>query len=354
MINKIILTNFQSHSESELILNPGINAIIGSSDSGKTAILRALHWAIYNRPSGEAFISHWARDSKEKQTDTCQVYIEKGKDCIIRYRTPGSLNGYKINDQTLEAIKTDVPTDVREFFNISEVNLQKQMDAPFLLSESPGEIARFFNRIIKLDEIDACLSAADKKKRDCAHDMKATEAEREKLGKELEKYGYIEDVMPLLDRARKIQLKIERIHTESEQVGTLYQKWAKHRYTVNIYAETVYIEGKLQDAEAISTEIHTAEAKLKVLSDSLQTWQQYDEEREAFRALLDVEQPIERAAKLYAKIEDLSGVLNLYTISVNNYRYYCEQIEKADARIPHYEKELPDVCPTCGAPMKKE
>jgi len=36
-------------------------------------------------------------------------------------------------------------------FNFDSVNIQKQMDAPFLLSESAGEVARFFNSTIWLE-----------------------------------------------------------------------------------------------------------------------------------------------------------------------------------------------------------
>ncbi|MFR9297315.1 MAG: AAA family ATPase, partial [Aedoeadaptatus pacaensis] len=43
-IEKIILVNFQSHVYSELSLSRGVNVIVGPSDSGKTAIMRALRW----------------------------------------------------------------------------------------------------------------------------------------------------------------------------------------------------------------------------------------------------------------------------------------------------------------------
>ena len=42
MIKKISIKNIQSYRETELELSKGINAIVGSSNNGKTAILRAL------------------------------------------------------------------------------------------------------------------------------------------------------------------------------------------------------------------------------------------------------------------------------------------------------------------------
>ena len=55
-IDKIILENFQSHKYSELEFVEGLNAIIGSTDSGKTAIFRAIKWALYNEPQGDYFV----------------------------------------------------------------------------------------------------------------------------------------------------------------------------------------------------------------------------------------------------------------------------------------------------------
>lgn len=53
---KIILVNFQSHTYSELSLSKGVNVIVGPSDSGKTAIMRALRWNMFNDPSGVEFV----------------------------------------------------------------------------------------------------------------------------------------------------------------------------------------------------------------------------------------------------------------------------------------------------------
>ena len=59
MIKKIQIQNFQSHKETTLKLDPGVNIIVGTTDSGKTSILRALRWVIWNRPSGDDFRSWW-------------------------------------------------------------------------------------------------------------------------------------------------------------------------------------------------------------------------------------------------------------------------------------------------------
>lgn len=52
MIKSIELKNIQSHENTRLDFDKGINVIVGSSNNGKSAILRGLYWARYNRPLG--------------------------------------------------------------------------------------------------------------------------------------------------------------------------------------------------------------------------------------------------------------------------------------------------------------
>jgi len=165
LIQSVKLTHFQSHENTLINLHPGVNSIIGSSNSGKTSVLRGLLWVIYNRPSGQAFISHWNQTKKGVPIESTEVAVTLENDTIIRGRDK-DFNGYRINDKKpLEAIRMDVPEIVSSLFNLGEVNIQKQMDAPFLLSESAGEVARFFNREIRLDLIDRILSAAERVRR---------------------------------------------------------------------------------------------------------------------------------------------------------------------------------------------
>ena len=49
-VRRITLENFQSHKHTEMEFGPELNVIVGPSDSGKSAIIRALKWVMYNEP----------------------------------------------------------------------------------------------------------------------------------------------------------------------------------------------------------------------------------------------------------------------------------------------------------------
>ena len=64
MIKNLHIKNFQSHEDTFLEFHPSVNIIIGSSDSVKTAIIRALRKVVWNRPSGDSLRSHWGGESR--------------------------------------------------------------------------------------------------------------------------------------------------------------------------------------------------------------------------------------------------------------------------------------------------
>jgi len=125
MIQTIQINNFQSHKHTYLTLDPGVNIIVGPSDSGKTAILRALRWLVWNRPTGEAFRSSWGGET----------LVEITLDDFILQRSKDKENIYKIvNDNEVKLLKafgTEVPEEVSKILNLDDSNLQQQMDAPF-------------------------------------------------------------------------------------------------------------------------------------------------------------------------------------------------------------------------------
>ena len=109
MIEKLQIKNFQSHKDSTLEFSPGVNVIVGSSDSGKSAIIRGLRWLAYGKPRGDSMRSWWGGDI----TITVQL-----SDCEIT-RKKGSTNTYFLNkgQNTTEfnAIGHEVPQEIGDF-----------------------------------------------------------------------------------------------------------------------------------------------------------------------------------------------------------------------------------------------
>lgn len=149
MLKAITIRDFQAHRKLTVPLSDTVTTIVGPSDVGKSAIIRALRWVAFNRPVGTAFIRDGA--------DRAEVTVECDGHEIVRGKGKGG-NHYIIDGLALGALGNDVPTRVQEILSLSEENFQAQHDAPFWFSETAGEVSRRLNAIVQLDIMDCVLA----------------------------------------------------------------------------------------------------------------------------------------------------------------------------------------------------
>lgn len=225
MIKKIILHNFQSHAHSEIDFSEGITSIVGESDNGKTAILRAFQWVWKNRPSGMDFVSHWATTTNTignvLLSDTCYVTVvfKEGK-YVTREKNEKGFNGYHIGDyidgefvqkESFGKIGVSVPFPVVDLFNMEDVNIQNQHDSMFLLSDTGQDVARFFNKLIKLDKADTALSISESRKRSAKKLVTEIEEEIQETQEALNKLDWVESAEKMVEKINLSSSKAEKV-----------------------------------------------------------------------------------------------------------------------------------------------
>lgn len=208
MITSLNIQNFQSHKKTSLEFDAGVNVVIGTSDSGKSAVLRALNWVVNNRPAGDAFRSSWGG---ETSVAVDGVVRTKGK----------TENSYSIMGEKLKAFGQDVPAEVREALTFSDLNIQRQMDAPFLLSDSPGEIARVLNQIGNLDVIDRALSNVESAKRKAKSGLNFAEQNLQARQNSLKKYEYLDAIESKLKELKKREKGLREMEARERTLNSL-------------------------------------------------------------------------------------------------------------------------------------
>lgn len=212
MIEKIEIHNFQSHKATVMDLDAKVNTLQGNSDCGKSAVLRALHWLIFN-PAGDYFISDWARKGKT-QTAPCEVIVNANGHKIVRRRDK-DFNGYYLDDEMFEATRNTVPKKISDILNLGEVNVQRQLDPPFLLSMSAGEVSRYINSLVNLTRIDMWTSAANSRERKLRQDADAAFERVENARKKVESYSF-------LPRLEELSDTIDSLASHRSEVDALY------------------------------------------------------------------------------------------------------------------------------------
>ena len=195
MLERIQLRNFQCHEDLRIVFDPQVTTIVGPSDVGKSAVLRALRWVAENRPSGDAFV----RDGES----TCSVSLWLNDRKVTRRKGKGT-NEILLDKQVFKAFGADVPEPIADLLNTGDVNFQAQHDSPFWFSLTAGQVSRELNSVINLDMIDKTLSGVASSLRKaravedvCRDRLDETQKQIEELDwvpMMVEEYGILEDL----------------------------------------------------------------------------------------------------------------------------------------------------------------
>lgn len=228
MIESIHIHNFQCHKDLSLYL--GRSTILqGDSNHGKTAVLRALYWVMYNEPQGTDYVSYWAYKQLKNgikfiDSEYTEVVVRVDGHTIVRHRD-NEFNGYVVDGTKYEALRGDVPAEVSSLLNLSDVSVQKQLDAPFLLSMTPGEAAQYLNKLANLEDVSGILATAKKTSMDAAAEAEQAKAEAEEAEKREKQFGWIEEVQELTNKCEAAKTETNSVRDCLEAVGATIEDY---------------------------------------------------------------------------------------------------------------------------------
>ncbi len=349
MIKGIQISNFQSHQETELEFSPGVNIVIGQSDSGKTAVLRALQWTVNNRPLGDAFRSHWGGDTVVTlETSDCRVDRFKGKHDHYLLEFPDQ----NITALEFKAFGTEPPEEIVQALGLSDINIQNQHDNAFLISNNPGEVARHFNKVANIDKIDSSLKAVESWVRKLRQDVQATEEEITRHEKHLEGFDY-------LDKMEADVEALEVLEGEKEKLGSGIGRLS------NLLTEIAQVEENIQQTSSLFPAEERVNKILELYQSKAEKVRQYEDLKDlatevyetqnqinGYQKLLEDEKPVKSVLDLYNKIKKLKQKAD--TLDSLNKQIWKTQNNIADKReqLTELEKSwhenMPTICPLCG------
>ncbi len=286
-IKSLKIVNFQSHEKTELALHPGVNVIVGESESGKTAIRRALYWLAFNRPGGESFRSWW---SNEKSKTQVSILLDNDIN-IARYRS-NSENAYSINDEVLKAVGQTVPQKVQDQLRISDINFLKQMDSPFLLSMSSGEVARYLNQIVHLDVIDVALSNISGILVREKNAIKEYDSQIAQLNTNLSEFTDLDDAENSIETIERMQERKEQLEKDASDLAKLIERILINVKEIDQIKNLSEAEIELHRLSKLNDDqfsLRTQVLQLSKLIDSIEETEKLQKSKQTFLAKLQKE-----------------------------------------------------------------
>ena len=236
-ITKLMIQNFQSHTMTELVPAPNgqLTVITGPSDTGKTVVLRALRWLLFNEPQGSDFIRVGASMAR------VTLELESGH-TVIRERTKAT-NRYKIivpggaEPQVFEGFGSSVPVEVQEITGARHVqigdlelnlNLAEQLDGPFLgRSISAGARAKVLGKLAGTEEIDHAAKqlATDLYRR--GQDEKHLTGEVERLDEQLGELDWLPGMGRKIEQLEQLAERVRQNQARRDQADQLRTRLAE-------------------------------------------------------------------------------------------------------------------------------
>jgi DNA repair protein SbcC/Rad50 len=205
MIKKLDVENFRSHGKTTLEFVKGINCIIGLPDSGKTNLIRAINWLLINRPLGFRFHSDFTDDPTKV---AIQLENEDGSTDDISLIKSKKSAQYVLNKNPLKAIGSDVPDEISLVTQITDLNLQRQLDKPFLICSSSGEVAKTFNRVTKLEKPDIAISMLTTDINTENKTLKNLKERRDRTQEDIDKLGDVNGMKSSLEEMLTVNDKL--------------------------------------------------------------------------------------------------------------------------------------------------
>lgn len=166
MITKLGILNFQSIEQLAVECGP-ITVFVGESDSGKSAVVRALYAAAFNDYPSDHVRTGSSHSTVVVATEAGSVMAEKGAK-VNRYQVSLRKMTHQDPEQKrFDRAGRDVPEAVAEFLQWRSVELDdgtkfapsisRQFDGPFLVGESPLKVAKILGSLTNISVLFAAI-----------------------------------------------------------------------------------------------------------------------------------------------------------------------------------------------------
>jgi len=245
-LKTLILENFQSHAHTELEIADTLTVIVGETDQGKTAVVRALSWLFLNEPRGADFI-------RAGETE-CTVTAVFDDGVRLSRKRSSSKNRYIIEypgqePLILEGFGTSVPKEVIDLTGIARLpiddsvslalHFSRQLDPPFLLNETGAVKARAIGQLTGTHLFDLAHKRTARDVSRLEETKKELEEEIGKKEEELKSFADLPQLEKTITKTEKIYHRLEEINSLKAELEKLNASFKQNRLLLREVTKTL-------------------------------------------------------------------------------------------------------------------
>lgn len=334
MIKKIIIDNFMAHERTELELGPGVTALTGPNNTGKSAIVEALRCVATN-PVPKHYIRHGAKEARvtiELDDTTKVVWIRKKRSSGYELWKPGAEEpqeywkfGRKPPEDILNALRLDLVE--LETGNEIDVHVGNQREPVFLLNQPPSNAAAFFAASTESAHLLAMQNLLKRRTQDANREKRDLETRINELETELDGFATLPDIALEVEKARELEITTKKLHAEIPALESLL---ASH----HSLSETRLLKKN-------STTIIKATIEPPILNEVRQLSDQISKEK-ALNHKLNSAQRVSQSLVQLAPLPHTHDTITLARL--------CDQLQSAENRLQKAQGQTQTLAPLSALP----
>lgn len=341
---KIEITNFQKWKHLSIDFTDGVNCIIAPTDSGKSAIIRAILWVVFNKNYKN--LRRKDKNNEVSASTSVKLTIEHENETFIVERyVDNKTSYYKFNDEVFKALNKKVPDKIQKLFSVSDINVQTQFDPPFLITSTSGDISKLINEMIGLEEMDNMEQHVNSEMKACLSEEKNLEAIISNIQYDLSSFVSLSDFESDYNKASSLYQKIADNDQELRKIALNVSNIASINSTLSL------IRTKTQEEECL----YSIGAMLKSVQENKE---QLDRLRKLTTILSQKNITIPDSSFLdekYNKLKQVVTTKNTIQKLVDHIAAINKDMKVCSERLKLTEDVLSEikVCPTCGRAIEK-
>ena len=410
MIRGIKLVGFQSHVDTSINLTEGLNVITGPSDSGKTAVIRAIRWVALNEPQGDAVVN--------QSVGYAQVTIITDTGVVTKVRNKGKVR-YEINidGENISYDKSEIPQEVYRILGINKTSFGDvevvlpfafQLDAPFLISSPASFGGKVLGKICNADTVELAVKKSSRAVSQANDAKRQAEKTIEETKLALQSYDNLQEVEQQLQQCRELVIGIEKGIVNRDTLSKLHNSYIAAYEKLNAVRDTVHLLSEIpQRAEELSAlELHAVRynrllnlyskynatnkqlnsvqnvinktrtfeqatlclefieevrKRLQRLQSLREVYKNNETKLKALREKINVSRGVEAGLELLdalhatqERLNRITALRNAYANILNAIKANADEITKHKQAVDTLQAEWDkiDVCPLCERPMK--
>lgn len=362
MLQSVTLKNFQSHKDLTLEMGK-LTMLTGASNSGKSAVLRALIGMCRN-DSVDAFVTHGEKSLAVTATfsDGSSVTWEKGngKNDYCISRPDGAQEDFKnvganVPDEVADALgMTPIVTEEGKKVH---VNVHSQLESPFLISDTPGAVAKLLGELTAASKLFAAVSEGNRQVKQSRATAKIRKQDLDNIDEQLESYADVDEQQETISYVGALLIDAQTSAKQCLRLETIIEKSATAKEQITKLNRAQVKVSKMCDFD-LSGLVDVSDKVLRLYSKV----KSYHDYKNQITSLNNASGKIDAAAKFdIAPLQHVHEKLRNIRSLVSSHSDVTEQLEEAvlrssqlDALSKKVEVELAeayaelDTCPSCG------